>query len=105
MSRFYPADILLPDFEKTDGTRYAVVACDQFTSEPAVWEETENLVGDAFSTLRFILPELYLKYRAERIPGIHAAMEQALREGAFVEYPHAMIYLRRTQSDGTVREV
>ena len=104
MSRFYPADILLPDFEKTDGTRYAVVACDQFTSEPAVWEETEGIVGDAFSTLRFILPELYLKNRAERIPGIHAAMEKALREGAFVEYPHAMIYLRRTQSDGTVRE-
>ena len=104
MSRFYPADILLPDFKKVDGTRYAVVACDQFTSEPAVWEETETVVGDALSTLRFILPELFLSERKERIPGIHAAMEKALSDGAFKEYPHAMIYLRRTQSDGTVRE-
>ena len=58
MSRFYPADILLPDFKKADGEKYAVVACDQFTSEPAVWEETEKIVGDAPSALRFILPEL-----------------------------------------------
>ena len=45
MSRFYPADILLPDFKKVDGEKYAVVACDQFTSEPAVWDETERIVG------------------------------------------------------------
>ena len=104
MSRFYPADILLPDFKKADGEKYAVVACDQFTSEPAVWEETEKIVGDAPSALRFILPELYLSERKERIPGIHAEMDKALSDGLFTEYPHAMIYLRRTQSDGTVRE-
>lgn len=104
MSRFYPADILLPDFKKKDGEKYAVVACDQFTSEPAVWEETEKIVGDAPSALRFILPELYLSERKERIPGIHAEMDKALSDGLFTEYPHAMIYLRRTQSDGTVRE-
>ena len=104
MSRFYPADILLPDFKKTDGEKYAVVACDQFTSEPAVWEETEKIVGEAPSALRFILPELYLSERKERIPGIHAEMDKALSDGLFTEYPHAMIYLRRTQSDGTVRE-
>lgn len=104
MSRFYPADILLPDFKKVDGEKYAVVACDQFTSEPAVWEETERIVGSAPSALRFILPELYLSERKERIPGIHAEMDEALSNGLFTEYPHAMIYLRRTQSDGTVRE-
>ena len=104
MSRFYPADILLPDFKKADGEKYAVVACDQFTSEPAVWEETEKIVGDAPSALRFILPELYLSERKERIPGIHAEMDKALSDGLFTEYPPAMIYLRRTPSDGTVRE-
>ena len=104
MSRFYPADILLPDFSKTDGTRYSVVACDQFTSEPAVWAETESIVGNAPSTLRFILPELWLSERKARIPAIHAAMDKALRDGALTVYPNAMIYLRRTQSDGTVRE-
>ena len=104
MSRFYPADILLPDFKKTDGTKYAVVACDQFTSEPAVWDETESIVGESPSTLRFILPELWLSERKARIPGIHFEMDKAYSDGFFTEYPHAMIYLRRTQSDGTVRE-
>ena len=37
-----------------------VVACDQFTSQPDYWNETEKIVGDAPSTLRIMLPELYL---------------------------------------------
>ena len=32
---FYPADILLPKGQ--DMTKWAVVACDQFTSEPEYW--------------------------------------------------------------------
>ena len=44
---FSPADILLPDFNVTDGTKYAVIACDQFTSEPAYWEAAAATVGDA----------------------------------------------------------
>ena len=34
---FYPADILLPK-KGTDMTRWAVVACDQFTSQPEYWQ-------------------------------------------------------------------
>ena len=33
---FYPADILLP--QGVDMTRWAVVACDQFTSQPEYWQ-------------------------------------------------------------------
>ena len=33
---FYPADILLP--KDQDMTKWAVVACDQFTSEPEYWQ-------------------------------------------------------------------
>ena len=32
---FYPADILLP--KDQDMRKWAVVACDQFTSEPEYW--------------------------------------------------------------------
>ena len=32
---FYPADILLP--RNVDMTKWAVVACDQFTSQPEYW--------------------------------------------------------------------
>ena len=45
---FYPADILLPKGQ--DMTKWAVVACDQFTSEPEYWQAVEKKVGDAPST-------------------------------------------------------
>lgn len=57
---FYPADILLPN-KDVDMEKWAVVACDQFTSEPEYWERVEKTVGDAPSTLRLILPEANLK--------------------------------------------
>ena len=53
---FYPADILLP--KDQDMTKWAVVACDQFTSEPEYWQAVEQTVGDAPSPLRLILPAL-----------------------------------------------
>ena len=99
---FTSAEILLPDLEKTDFSRWAVVACDQYTSEPAYWEKTAATVGDAPSTLRLILPEVYLSETDERLPRIHAAMETYLKD-VLVSHPGAMIYLERTQSDGTCR--
>ena len=37
-----PADILLPG-ASTDMTRWAVVACDQFTSQPEYWEDANRI--------------------------------------------------------------
>ena len=56
---FTPADILLPQ-EGADMTRWAVVACDQFSSQPEYWEELSAYVGGAPSALRMMLPEAYL---------------------------------------------
>ena len=53
------ADILLPDFDKIDGQRWAVVACDQYTSEPQYWEGAAAAASDSPSTLKIILPEVY----------------------------------------------
>ena len=99
---FLPTEILLPDFSRTDGSRWAVVACDQYTSEPAYWQDAARTVGDAPSTLRMILPEVYLDQRDARIPAIHEAMEQAQAQ---ILHAHgaAMLYLERTQSDGRIR--
>ena len=99
---FFSADILLPDFTKTDARRWAVVACDQFTSEPEYWASVINEVGDAPSTLRLTLPEVWLSEAQARIPGIHAAMEDAMHE-VLESHPGCMICLDRTQSDGTHR--
>ena len=99
---FKGADILLPDFNKTDAKKWAVIACDQFTSEPHYWEETKKEVGDAPSTLNVILPEVYLSETQKRIPLINKTMNEYLSD-VLVSHNDSMIYTERTQSDGTIR--
>lgn len=96
------ANILLPDFDKTDAKKWAVVACDQFTSEPEYWNGVEEQVGDAPSTLKMILPEVYLSDAESRIPNINSTMKQYL-DGVLQCHENSMIYVERTQSDGSVR--
>ena len=89
---FYPADILLPK-KGTDMSRWSVIACDQFTSEPEYWEETEKIVGEAPSTLRMILPEVYLDgpQEEEKLEQIRQSMENYLEEDLFSVYEDSMI--------------
>ena len=100
---FAPADILLP--KKADLTKWAVVACDQFTSEPEYWEEVDRIVGDAPSTRRLILPEAHLNDSdvEDQIAAINHNMKEYLSADLFTEYRDALIYIERTQSDGKVR--
>ena len=100
---FYPADILLP--KDQDMTKWAVVACDQFTSEPEYWQAVEQTVGDAPSTLRLILPEANLKAPNvdEYIADINASMDKYLTEGVFQVLPESLVYIERQQSDGRIR--
>ena len=87
-------------------TKWSVVACDQYTSEPEYWKEVEKEVGSSPSTLNLILPELYLEDTdvEDRIKKINKTMEEYLDESMFNEYKDTMIYLERTQKDGKVRE-
>lgn len=98
------ANILLP--KDVDMTKWSVVACDQYTSEPEYWKEVEKEVGSSPSTLNLILPELYLEDTnvEDRIKRINKTMEEYLDDGIFDEYKDTMIYLERTQKDGKVRE-
>ena len=100
---FYPADVLLP--RDADMTKWAVVACDQFTSQPEYWQAVEETVGDAPSTLRLILPEAELNGPevGTRIAGINDAMAKYLSDGVFRTLEDSLIYVERTQSDGKVR--
>lgn len=99
---FFESDILLPDFGRTDGTLWSVVACDQYTSEPEYWKETEETVGNAPSTLKLILPEVYLGEADKRIPQINAEMENYIKN-VLSEHKESMIYVERTLSCGKVR--
>ena len=100
---FYPADILMPKGQ--DMNKWAVVACDQFTSEPEYWRSVEEKVGADPSTLRLILPEAKLKDpNVDSIIGdINASMKKYLDGGVFETMSESLIYVERQQSDGRIR--
>lgn len=101
MKTFRPADILIP--KNIDMTKWSVVACDQYTSEPEYWKKTEEFVGNAPSALRVVFPEIYLDEGEERIEKINAKMEEYLQSGIFAVYPDRMVYVERTMDSGRVR--
>lgn len=100
---FSPANILLP--QDCGLTKWAVVACDQYTSQPEYWERVDQFVGVAPSTLRLILPESKLEseHVEEEIQKINQTMEQYLEEGRLRELEDAMIFLERKLSNGKTR--
>ena len=100
---FGPADILIP--QGIDMSRWSVVACDQFTSQPDYWARVEEYVGDAPSTLRVTLPEIYLDREDTdgRIESIHRTMSEYLAEDLFRCYPDSLIYVERRLADGLIR--
>lgn len=102
-SAFKKADILIP--KNTDMTKWAVVACDQYTSQPEYWYETERLAAGSKSALNLILPEVYLENPdvEMRIEKIHNNMTEYLETDTFKELKNSLIYIERTQSDGKVR--
>src|SRR6476469_2286692 len=81
----------------TDLTKWAVIACDQFTSQPEYWHEVEKIVGDAPSTLNLTFPEVYLEKpgEAERIKNIQAAMQKYLDNG-ILQAHEGIVYVERT---------
>lgn len=103
MNVFKSADILLP--QGADLERWAVIACDQFTSDRTYWERVRKTAGDGPSTIHLILPEAELgsANEAETVKSINAAMVRYLEEGIFAVYRQSYIYVERTLADGSIR--
>ncbi len=102
---FNRTELLLPrDLSQDALRRWSVVACDQYTSDPAYWEAVESVVGDAPSTRRITYPELFLSApdKEERIAAIAAATKD-YRENVLSAYPDAMIYVERAMKNGKCR--
>ncbi len=78
-----PDDIYLPA-EGIDLRRWAVVACDQYTSQPEYWRRVEAYVGAHPSTLHIVQPEIDLERAGARIPAVHRAMREYLSNGTLV---------------------
>ena len=103
MKIFGSTDILLP--KSASMHRWAVIACDQFTSDNAYWERVAQTVGQEPSTLHMILPEAHLGTADESaiVKSINATMEKYLEEDVFEDYKKSYIYVERTLLNGTVR--
>lgn len=85
-------------------SRFAVIACDQFTADPSFWARTERLVGDAPSCLRLTLPEVYLPEEgASRVSAVHRAMETYLQNGTLRALPEGLMLVERDTGRGAPR--
>jgi hypothetical protein len=86
--------------------KWAVIACDQFTSQPEYWHEVEKIIGDAPSTLNLTFPEVYLEKSGgeERIQNIQTAMRKYMDEG-ILQPRDGFIYVERTVSGRTRKGV
>lgn len=100
---FNKADILLPALDSY--SKWAVVACDQFTSQPEYWEQVKKLVGDDVSSYHLILPEAELSINdSDRIVEINKIMEEYLQKGIFNVYENSYVYVERELNNGVIRK-
>jgi hypothetical protein len=97
------SEVLLPR-PGIDLSRWAVVACDQYTSEPGYWQDVERNVGDAPSTLNLFLPEIYLGKpgEAERVQRSKRAMQAYIDQGLLEPF-EGLIYVERSVAGHTRR--
>ncbi len=100
---FSPSDILLPVDE--DLRPWAVVACDQYTSQPEYWERVAAYVENTPSTLHLILPESKLEGPTveDDIKTINQTMEDYLAKGQFQELKEELLLVRRKLHNGKSR--
>lgn len=100
----HPASILLPR-AGIDMQKWAVVACDQFTSEKEYWERALSYIGEAPTTLALTLPECYLEESGndEQVSSIHQAMNTYLAQGVFSSSDDAFILVERQMKSGSLR--
>ena len=97
--------ILLPK-AGVDLSRWAVIACDQYTSEPEYWQEVDRLAAELPSTLRLVFPEVYLEEAEgdERIADINACMNKYLADDVLVACEQGFILVDRKTSHAPSRK-
>lgn len=95
-------EIVLPA-AGVDMTAWAVIACDQHTSDAAYWEELDRFVGDRPSALRLTLPEIYLSDSERRTAEIERTMREYRARGIFRKLPPGFVAVRRSAPGMPVR--
>ena len=104
MNAFLPADILLPKTAEME--KWAVIACDQFTSDQAYWDRVRKFAGDAPSTINLILPEAELgtEKEAAHTALINETMASYLKNDIFKTCENSFVYVERTLENGSIRK-
>jgi len=92
-------EILIPE-KNVDQSKWPVIACDQFTSEPEYWSRVEDITAGVPSTAHMVLPEVYLESlpadRLDRkIASINRSIAKYLSDGTLTELPPGFILLDR----------
>lgn len=97
--------IFLPSKE-INHKKWAVIACDQYTSHMDYWEKTAEFVEDSPSTLNIILPEVFLGTPNEEllIENIHASMDKYLNDGTLIEKGPGIFLCSRKTEDNSERK-
>ena len=95
-------NVMLPP-KGTDFSKWAVVACDQFTSQPEYWEAARKFIGDAPTTLDLFLPEAFLgkEGEAERIATIRKNMREYMAKGILETKPQGFVLVKRSVAGNT----
>lgn len=96
-------EVLLPR-EDVSAETWAVIACDQYTSQPEYWQKVADIVRDKPSTLHLVYPEVFLTEPQPevRIAAIGKKMQDYLQQG--VLQPHSgMVYVEREAAGRTRR--
>lgn len=98
-------EIYLPK-KWTDLNKWAVVACDQYTSQPEYRNKVKSIVEDTPSTLKITFPEIYLDWwhKAEIIDNITNTMHQYEEEWILENQWTGFIYIERQTTHSPVRK-
>lgn len=101
-SVFTPANILLP---KEKPEIWAVIACDQFSSEKEYWLRVEKRVGDQPSTFHMVVPEAYLGSLSMEEASVsrNEKMKEYLASDVFTTVENSFVYVERKITGGLLR--
>lgn len=96
--------ILLPK-KGVDMSKYAVIACDQYTSNLEYWDSLKKEIGEEVSTFNMIYPEAYLENtdNDKYIEGINKNINHYLRNNDLVDIGECFILVERVTSYGVRR--
>ena len=96
--------ILLPK-KGTDMHSYAVIACDQFTSQIDYWNQLKENIGDKLSTFHMIYPEAYLENtdNEEYINKINININNYLKNNLLCDIGQSFVLVERITDYGVKR--